>query len=216
MPVTVSARSLARDSLAREILWQMGLSINGTEKVTSSVVYSRINAGIAEVCTHAPAYQKLDTVAFSSGTIVADLNSDFTGFIWAFKLLGDTGYVPLRVVRFDSIYSAQGGLAGSIMGVGDEDAPDYFWSVEKQMMVSPRLRRLPGVVDTILVLYAALAPALTSADQEAAINQKYRQALVDWCCWKLEEMRGGWEAAKIFRDDYLVQMGMEKLSGGGQ
>lgn len=211
------AQSMRRDSVTAEIMGNLNLTSAGSDKITPSLIWRKINAGQLAVCAVADAYEGIDTVTFTRGELAKSLHPSFLRPKWMFHLVGgDSVYFPMRVKPYDSLLTAVGGTDGAVMKIDDRDNPKYFFFTGRRVMVFPRQNKPAELTDTFIVMGNRSAPPLTQDADTMVIHPAYREAVIDWVCWQIEKMRGNYDAAAAHRKDYMLEVGMSEAQGVGQ
>jgi hypothetical protein len=152
-----------------------------------------VNYAIQRVSIDFPAVEKLDTLVLRDTTEGAALPSDLSELKWAQIIIGDTLRRPLEFVPVDSLYARR-----------NVNEPRFYYTQADRLFTWKAFNAQMFDQDTLMVLiaYYAIDPGLAADSLTTNIAEDYRDALIDFICYRLELMRYRFEAAAIYAARY--------------
>jgi len=167
------------------------------------------NSWVNEGCRDLASYgvvEKLDTVILAVGTIVYSLNTDFVVLLDLFPLSpGDK-----RALDFITP-----GDIGKIAGATGLTTTRYYWTMGKDVSAIVGFYPTPNVADTLLIIYGAQAPYLSSDTDTTDIPYSFRPLIVDYAIYRGLLRDGRIELAQKYYEKYKKSI-EEKLGIKGK
>ena len=156
------------------------------------------NGWVNEACCDLAGYglvEKLDTIIWTQGTMIYNLNIDFIRLVALFPLR-PTGKEPLNFIRAKDILKVQ---------TADLQTKD-FWQSGKGKYAIVGFYPPPMVKDTFLVVYGAEALSLSSNSDTVTVPYSYRPLIIDYVVYRALLRDGQKDSADRYYDSYVKRL----------
>lgn len=207
------------DSLQARTELRLSLPAGGNNKLTQPVIRAGLNEALVSVCTDFNACSKFDTLVARSDSEGVGLPADFMRAERVFRMLAPSNGNGLDVEVRYPVQLVPAGDSGAILGA---TVTDYQLKTDNRLgptrayvSAARRLSFLPHYdrqqsADTALYLleYYGLAPRMDSPSDTAAVDPKYRGALLDKACEILAGIRETWSVQAHYLQEYERKVGL--------
>lgn len=205
--------------LRTAVAYQLRTRVVSTRLLDTAKINLAVNRAVAEVCTQAPAFEKMDTLTVDSTAEGGTLPDDFVAMHEVYRISGDTirwELMPRTLVKPQvattidptdpaSLNRLYPGL--ELHDRADLKSPSSYAVFGSTFILYPKY--ILNAVDSFLILYYAIDDELTTDTSNCLVDQRYMEAVVYYaaalCAATSEEFdKANWLMAQYTREMSLL------------